>query len=61
MRKKEVEEAPNVVTGNFSIRAHPFEVLCNSGATNSFIFARLVETPLVSTFRHSLLSIALPR
>ena len=61
MRMEEVEDAPNMVTGNFSIRIYPVEVSFNSGGPYSFIFARLVETlQLVSTTRHSLLSIALP-
>jgi len=60
MRKEEVEDAPNVITGNFSIRTHSVEILFDSGATHSFIYARLVETLwLVVTYRYSLSSIAL--
>ena len=61
MRKEEVEDAPNVVTCNFFVRTHPIEVLFDSGATHSFIFARLVEIlRLMSMTGHSPLSITLP-
>ena len=60
MRKEEVEDAPNMVTGNFTI-THHVEVLFDSGVVHSFISARLVrkmQGTLMS--RHSMLSIALP-
>jgi len=61
MKKEEVEDAPNVVTGKFSIKSRPVEILFNSGATHSFIYAGLVDTlRIVLTSKHSLLSIALP-
>jgi len=44
MRKAEVEDAPNVMTGNFSIKTHPVEVLFDSNATHAFISAKLAET-----------------
>jgi len=44
MRKEEVEDPPNVVTGTSSIKAHPIEVLFDFSATHSFIFTKLVET-----------------
>jgi len=44
MRKREeVENTPNTVTSNFSIKTHPVEVLFDSVATHSFIAAGLVE------------------
>ena len=46
-----------MVTGNFSIRTHPVEVLFNLGATHSFISARLLK---IATSTYSLLNIALP-
>jgi len=61
MRKKEVENASNMVAGNFSIRTHHVEVLLDSGATYSFIFANLVSIIQGTlTSRYSLLNIALP-
>jgi len=42
MHKEEAEDAPNVVTGTFSILTQPVDVLCDSGATHSFIFVKLV-------------------
>jgi len=61
MRKKEVENASNMVTGNFSIRTHAVEVLLDSGAMYSFIFANLVSIIQGTlTSRYSLLNIALP-
>jgi len=42
--KKEVEDAPNVVTGTFSLQTQQIDILFDSGATHSFIFAKLVET-----------------
>ena len=60
MRKEEVEDAPNVMTGNFSIRTHLVGVLFDSVATHSFISARLVDTLRIAlTSRHFLLSITL--
>jgi len=43
MHQKEAEGAPNVVTGTFSIYDRPVDVLFDSGATHSFIAAKLVE------------------
>ena len=57
-----MENAPNIVTGNFSIQNHPVKVLLDSNATHSFISARLVskmQGTLIS--RHSMLSVALPK
>ena len=39
-----MEDAPNVVTGNFSIRTYPIEVLFDSSVTSLSISTRLVET-----------------
>ena len=47
MRKEEVEDTPNVVASNFSIKTHHVEILFNSSARHSL-------TP-----RQSLLNIAL--
>ena len=60
MRREEVEEALNMVTGNFSIRTHFVEFLFDFGAMHLFISARVVEMLwLVSMSRYSLLSITL--
>ena len=60
MHKEEAEDAPNVVTGAFSILTQPVDVLLNSGATHS-ISMKLVELlGLVPTCRSSLLSMILP-
>jgi len=59
MRKKEAEDAPNVVTGTFSVKIHPVKVFFNLGATYSFVSTKLVETlRLVQTSKDSLLPIA---
>jgi len=61
MRKEEAEDAPNVVTGTFSLLTQLVDVLFDSGATHSFIYVRLVETlGLTPTRRSSLLSMTLP-
>jgi len=61
MRKEKVEDAPNMVTGNFIIKTHPIEVLFDSGATHSFIYARLVSKMQGTlTSKHSMLGITLP-
>jgi len=44
MRKEEANDAPNVVTGTFSIQAKLVDVLFDSGITHSFISIKLVET-----------------
>jgi len=60
MCKKEAEDAPNVVTGTFSIRAQLVEVLFDSDATHSFISVKLVQIlGLVPTRKPSLLSMIL--
>ena len=43
MRQEKAEGASNVVTGTFSIHDRPLDVLLDSGATHSFISAKLVE------------------
>jgi len=49
------------VTGKFSVRTHPAEILFDSGAAHSFISARLVKTlESAPMSKHSLLHIALP-
>jgi len=59
MRKEEVEDAPNMVTGNFSIRTHHVVVLFDSGATHSFVSVKLVDMlQLALTPGQSLLKIA---
>ena len=61
MHKEEAEDAPNVLTGTFSILTQPVDVLFDSGATHSFIFVKLVESlGLASTNKFSLLSLILP-
>ena len=61
MYKEEAKDAPNVVTGTFSVQAQPVEILFDSGATCSFISTKLVETlGLVPTHTPSLLSVILP-
>ena len=56
-----MENTPNVVTGNFSIKTHPVEVLFDSGATHSFISTRLVKILwLVPVSEPTRLNIALP-
>jgi len=61
MRKEEAKDAPNVVTGTFSLLTQVVDVLFDSGATHSFISVRLVETlGLTPTRRSSLLSVTLP-
>jgi len=45
MRKEEVEEAPNVAMGDFSIKTHPVEVLFDYGVMYSYTSAKqLVST-----------------
>ena len=61
MRKEEAEDAPNVVTGAFSLLTQLIDVLFDSGATHSFISVKLVETlGLIPTRKSSLLSVTLP-
>ena len=61
MWKEEVEDAPNVVTGTFSILTQLVDVLFDSGAMHSFIYVKLVETRgLVPTYKSSLLSVIFP-
>jgi len=61
MRKEEAEDAPNVVTGTFSILTQIVDVLFDSGATHSFISIKLVKTlGLNPTQKSSLLSVVLP-
>jgi len=58
MTKEEVEDALNVMTGNFSIKTYPVEVLFDYGAIHSFIYAKLVsEIHRTLTSRHSMFSI----
>ena len=44
MRKEEAEDAPNVVTGTFSLPTQLVDILFNSGAMHCFISVKLVET-----------------
>ena len=44
IRKEGAGDAPNVVTGTFSLLTQPIDVLFDSGAPHSFISVRLVET-----------------
>jgi len=61
MRKEEEDDAPNVVTGTFSLLTQPVDVLFDSGTTHSFISIKLVETlGLIPTRKSSLLSVTLP-
>ena len=61
MRKEKAKDAPNVVTGTFSLLTRPVDVLFDSGATYSFIFIKLVETlGLIPTRKSSLLTVILP-
>ena len=61
MRKKDTEDAPNIVMGTFVIQAQPVDVLFDLGAIYSFISVKLVETlGLVPTRKFSLLSVILP-
>ena len=56
-----MEDAPNVVTSNFSIKTHPIEVLFDSSVTHLFISTKLVDMlQLALTPKQSLLNIALP-
>ena len=58
MCKEEVEDAPNIVMGTFSIQAQPVDVLFDSGAMHFFIYVQLVETlGLVLTHKSSSLSV----
>jgi len=60
MRREVAENAHYVVTGTFSIKTQPINVLFDFGATHSFIFVKLVETlELFLTLRSPLLSVAL--
>jgi len=43
MCMEEVEDAPNMVTGTFSIQTKPINVLFDSDATHSFIFVKVFE------------------
>jgi len=61
MWKEEAADAPNVVTGTFSLLTQSIDVLFNSGATHSFISTKLVEIlGLNPTQKSSLLSLMLP-
>ena len=61
MCKEEAEDAPKVMTGTFTIQTQPIDILFDSGATHSFISAKLVETlQLVPTHTPPLLSAILP-
>ena len=56
MRREEVEDSPNMVTGIFSIQAQPIDVLFDSSVMHSFISVKLVETlGLVSFHRAPIL------
>jgi len=60
MQKEEAEDAPNVVMGTFSLRTQLIDVLFDSGATHSFISARLVAMlGLTPTCKSLLLSVTL--
>ena len=57
----QAENAPNVVTGTFSIQVQSIDVLFNLGATHSFISVKRVEVlRLVLTRKSSVLSMILP-
>jgi len=61
IRKKEAKNAPNVVAGTFSFLTQPVEVLFDSGATHSFISAKLVKIlKLNPTQKSSMLSVMRP-
>jgi len=61
MHKEEAEDAPNVVTGTFSILTQPINVLFNSGATHYFVSVKLVESlGLVLKSKSLLMSVVLP-
>ena len=61
MRKEEAKDVPNVVMGTFSLLTQLIDVLFDSGATHSFISARLVATlGLTPTHKSLLLSVTLP-
>ena len=55
IRKEGAGDAPNVVTGTFSLLTQPIDVLFDSGVTHSFISVRLVETLGLTPTRKSLL------
>jgi len=60
MCKEEVEDAPNIVTGTFSILTQPVDIFFDLGAMYSFIFVKLVESlGLVPTRKSSLLCVIL--
>ena len=44
MRKEEAEDAPNMVTGTFSLLTQSVNIMFDSGATHSFISVKLAET-----------------
>jgi len=44
MCREEAKDAPNAMTGTFSIKTQPVDALLDSGAMHSFIFAKLVKT-----------------
>jgi len=61
MQKEEAKDAPNVVTGTFSLLTQPVDTLFYSGATHSFISTKLVEIlRLIPTRKSPLLSKTLP-
>ena len=61
MQKEEEEDAPNVVTGTFSLLTQPVDVLFDVGATHSFISVKLVVTlGLIPTRKFLFLSMTLP-
>ena len=43
MCKEEVEDAPNIVMGTFSIQAQPVDILFDLGVMHSFISIKLVK------------------
>ena len=61
MRNEEATDTPNVVTGTFPLLTHSVDVLFDSGATHSFISAKLIETlGLDPAQKSSLLTVMLP-
>jgi len=61
MLKQEAKDAPNVVTGTFSLLSQSVDILFDSGFMHTFISIKLVKTlGLHPTRKSSLLSVMLP-
>ena len=60
MKKDEAEDAPDVVTGTFSIHSYSVIVLFDSGANHSFVAPGIVDKlKLVPSLRSPIMSVTI--